>query len=85
MKLPRQRTPRSAHGRGRHEQSTHAATTPFSLSILTAAKGNASKRLIADTHGKPMKDPSHSLAISTGTLEHAELAGLLALVNCYSG
>jgi hypothetical protein len=56
---------------------TDAFTTPFCLSVLTATRGNASKRLIADAHGKPIKDPSHSLAISTGTLEHAELAGLI--------
>src|SRR5207245_3764374 len=58
-----------------------ALTTPFSLSLLTAARGNASKRLVPDAHGKPMRDPAHRLGISTGRVEHVHVAGLPGLVD----
>lgn len=56
-----------------------ALTTPFSLSVLTATKGNASKRLIPDAHGRPIRDPAHSLGISGGGIEHVRMAGLRGL------
>ena len=31
-----------------------ALTAPVSLTVLTASKGNASKRLIADWNGRPV-------------------------------
>jgi hypothetical protein len=56
-----------------------AATTPFALSVLTATKGHASKRLVPDAHGHPIKDPAHHLGISAGRVEPVQLAGLAAL------
>ena len=56
-----------------------ATTTTFSLSVLTATRGNASKKLIEDAHGQPARDPTHSLAIAAGRLEHVELPGLEGL------
>jgi hypothetical protein len=57
-----------------------ATTTLFSLSVLTATKGNASKRLIpASVDNGPIKDPTHTLGISTGCVEHAQVAGLAGL------
>jgi hypothetical protein len=54
-----------------------ALTTPLSLSLLTATRGNASKRLIADANGHPVKDPAHSLSIAAGYVEHVQAAGLM--------
>lgn len=56
-----------------------AARTPFSLALLTATKGNASKRLVPDGNGHPIKDPEHRLGISAGRVEHIRLAGLAGL------
>ena len=56
-----------------------ASTTPFSLSVLTATRGNASKKLVPDVHGHPIKDPAHHLGISAGRMEHVSLNGLLSL------
>jgi len=56
-----------------------AATTPFSLTLLTATKGNASKRLVPDGNSHPVKDPEHRLSISAGWVEHIRLAGLAGL------
>jgi hypothetical protein len=56
-----------------------ALTTPFSLSILTATRGNASKRLVPDAYGRPVKDPAHSLNIAAGRLEHVQITGLTGL------
>ena len=53
-----------------------ALTTPVSFTVLTASKGNASKRLIADAHGRPAPDPAHSLWIAEGHVEHVQVAGL---------
>src|SRR5438132_839079 len=53
-----------------------ATTVPFSLSVLTATKGNASKRLVPDTDNRPIRDPAHSLGIAAGRLEHVRVAGL---------
>jgi hypothetical protein len=53
-----------------------ALTTPFSLSVLTATKGNASKRLVPDAHGHPVKDQTHSLSIAAGHIEHVQVTGL---------
>jgi hypothetical protein len=53
-----------------------ALTTPFSVSILTATKGNASKRLVPDDQGRPVKDPAHSVSIAAGRIEHVRVAGL---------
>ena len=58
-----------------------ATTTPFSLSVLTATKGNASKRLVPDVAGKPIRDPAHSLGISAGRVEHVQVAGLAGLAD----
>src|SRR5712691_2152602 len=65
-------------GAGGAEMRTRldATTTPFSLSVLTATKGNASKRLIPDVNNRPIKDPAHMLGISAGRDEHGEVAGL---------
>ena len=56
-----------------------AATTPVSLSLLTATRGNASKRLVPDAHGHPIRDPEHHLGISAGRVEHLRLDGLAGL------
>jgi predicted P-loop ATPase len=56
-----------------------ALTALFSLSVLTATKGNASKRLVPDAHGRPSKDPAHTLGIRAGRVEHVTLAGLAGL------
>src|SRR5437899_29771 len=56
-----------------------ALTTPLSLSVLTATQANASKRLVPDAHGKPIRDPAHSLGISAGRLEHVQVPGLAGL------
>jgi hypothetical protein len=54
-----------------------ALTTAFSLGVLTATKGNTTKRLIpAWSDKRPVKDPAHSLSISAGRVEHVQLAGL---------
>jgi hypothetical protein len=45
-------------------QTLNATTTQFSLSLLTATKGNVSKRLVPDVHGRPIKDPTRSLSIA---------------------
>jgi hypothetical protein len=54
----------------------NALTVPVSLSILTATQGHASKRLIPDAQGAPIRDPAHSLGISAGRLAHVQVAGL---------
>jgi hypothetical protein len=54
----------------------NALTTPFSVSALTATTGNPSKRFISDAHGRPIKDPHHSLSIVAGYIEHVRVAGL---------
>jgi hypothetical protein len=56
-----------------------ATTTPFSLSVLTATYGNASKRLVPDAHGQPIKDPGQHLGISSGRVEHVQVTGLAGL------
>lgn len=56
-----------------------ATTALFSLSLLTATRGNASKRLVDDGEGRPIKDQRHSLSISTGVVKHVQLAGLEGL------
>ena len=56
-----------------------ALTTAVSLTVLTATKGNASKRLIADTNGRPATDPNHSLWIAEGHVEQVQVAGLEGL------
>jgi hypothetical protein len=53
-----------------------AFTTPFALSVLTATKGNVSKRLIPDAYGRPVSAPAHSLGIAAGRIEHVRVAGL---------
>jgi hypothetical protein len=58
-----------------------ATTTSFSLSVLTATKGNASKRLVPDVAGKPIRDPAHSLGISAGRIEHVRVPGLAGLAD----
>src|SRR5262249_16694852 len=62
-----------------------ATTTPFSLSVLTATKGHASKKLVPDAHGRPVRDPAHSLAIAAGRIEHIQLAGLAGLHDLLQG
>ena len=56
--------------------SLDALTASVSLTVLTAIKGNASKRLIADAHGRPVPEPTHSLWIAEGHVEHVQVAGL---------
>ena len=57
-----------------------ALTTPVSLTVLTATKGNASKRLIpAGSDASPVLDPAHSLWIAEGHVEHVQLPGLAGL------
>lgn len=56
-----------------------ALTAPFSLSLLTATKGSASKRLVPDVHHRPIRDPEHRLGISAGRVEHVQVAGLTGL------
>ena len=58
-----------------------ALTTPLSLSVLTATQGNASKRLVPDVAGKPIRDPGHNLGISAGRVEHVQVAGLVGLAD----
>ena len=58
-----------------------ALTTPFSLSVLTATKGHASKRLVPDVAGKPIRDPEHKLGISAGRVEHVQVPGLVGLAD----
>ena len=60
---------------------TDALTTPFALSVVTVApgKGHATKRMIADAQGRPIKDPQRALWIAGGTLERVEVAGLQGL------
>jgi hypothetical protein len=53
-----------------------ALTTPFSLSVLTATKGNPSKRLVPDANGKPIRDLAYALGIAAGRVEHVRVAGL---------
>jgi hypothetical protein len=55
-----------------------AHTAPFSLSVLTVTKGNASKQLLVGANGHPIKGQG-SLAISAGMIEHVEVAGLAGL------
>ena len=61
-----------------------ALTTPFSLSVLTATKGNASKQLLAGAGGLPIKGQG-SLAITAGMLEHVQVAGLTGLAQLLTG
>ena len=55
-----------------------ALTAPFSLSVLTVTKGNASKQLLVGAQGQPIKGQG-SLAITAGVLEHVQVAGLTGL------
>ncbi|MFO1352331.1 MAG: phage/plasmid primase, P4 family [Gammaproteobacteria bacterium] len=51
----------------------------FSLSLLTATSGRATKRIVADAQGRPVKDVSASLGISAGRVEPIAVAGLEGL------
>src|SRR5712691_1506083 len=53
-----------------------ATISPFSISVIAVTKGHASKKLVPDAQGHPIKDPAHRLGISAGRVEHVELAGL---------
>src|SRR5262245_18330952 len=53
-----------------------AMTTPFSVSVLTATKGNATKSYIEGANGMPIREPG-SLGISEGVLEHVQVSGLV--------
>ncbi|MCB1806765.1 MAG: hypothetical protein KDJ99_16935, partial [Candidatus Competibacteraceae bacterium] len=60
--------------------SNHSAeSAPFQLALITATLGNATKRIIADSNGQPIKDTRHSLGISAGTVQKLELSGLAGL------
>src|SRR5262249_15568092 len=59
-----------------HQTALNALSTRFAISLLTATKGHASKRLVPDANGRPIKDPKHSLAISEGRIQHLQLQGL---------
>ena len=57
-----------------------ALTAPVSLTLLTATKGHASKKLIpAWTDDAPVVDPAHSLWIAEGHVEHVQVPGLAGL------
>ena len=58
-----------------------ALTMPFPLSVITVTRGHATKRLVPDAHGKPIRDPAHRLGISAGRLEHVQVAGLAGLAD----
>lgn len=61
-----------------------AERAPFQLSLITASHGNATKRIIADDNGQPIKDTEYSLGIYAGTVQVPTvngLAGLQALLN----
>src|SRR5262252_146100 len=58
--------------------SGDAATTPFSLSVLTATRGKATKTISASVSGQPITN-AESLAIMAGRLEHVQVAGLTGL------
>jgi hypothetical protein len=62
-----------------------ACKAPFGLSVLTATQGHASKRLVPDVQGRPIKDPAHHLGISAGRMEHVSVQGLLGLQELLSG
>ena len=61
------------------DDALQASTAPFSLSVLTATQGHASKRLVPDVNGYPIKDPGHHLGISAGRMQHVSLNGLIGL------
>jgi hypothetical protein len=48
-------------------------------------QNNASKTLIADHDNRPRSDPGHKLGITTGTIEHVQLAGLAGLRDLLQG
>ncbi|MCB1716376.1 MAG: hypothetical protein KDK05_14725, partial [Candidatus Competibacteraceae bacterium] len=56
-----------------------AERAPFQLSLITASHGNATKRIIADSNGQPIKDTRHSLGIYAGTVQQLDLPGLAGL------
>ena len=56
-----------------------ALAAPFYLSLITATRGNATKRIIADSSGQPIKDTRHSLGIYDGTVQQLDLPGLAGL------
>jgi hypothetical protein len=61
-----------------------ASTTPFSLSVLTVRRGNASKQLLVGAGGRPVKGHG-SLAITAGILEHVQVEGLAGLQQLLHG
>jgi hypothetical protein len=58
--------------------SCGATSAPFSLSVITVTKGNASKQILAGANGLPIKGQG-SLAISAGMIEHVRVPGLAGL------
>ena len=62
-----------------------ATNAPFSLSLLTVSKGNASKRLIDNGQGIPMTDPGQSLWIAEGRVTHLQVPGLGGLQDVLAG
>lgn len=56
-----------------------AESAHFQLSLITASSGNATKRIIADSNGQPIKDTRHSLGIYGGNVQALELHGLVGL------
>ena len=62
-----------------------ATTAPFSLSLLTISKGNASKRLIDNGQGIPMTDPGQGLWIAEGWVTHLQVPGLGGLQDVLAG
>src|SRR5262245_58441652 len=64
-----------------------ATTTPFSLSLLTATKGEVAKRLFSsfDPMAPPIRDPHQRLGIAAGSVEHVQVAGLAGLVDLLQG
>jgi hypothetical protein len=61
-----------------------ALDIPFSVSVLTATRGNASKALIAGAHGLPIKGTG-DLGITRGQIEHVEVQGLAGLQALLAG
>jgi hypothetical protein len=64
--------------------SVSAVDAPFSVSVLTATRGNASKSLIAGANGLPIKGTG-DLSITQGLIEHVEVQGLAGLQTLLAG
>ena len=61
------------------DQKQSAESAHFQLSLITASGGHATKRIIVDSSGQPIKDTRHSLGIFAGTVQQLDLPGLAGL------